>query len=93
MVDYLRLDGSPNGLTKHIDIKVYFLWDNVKDRTISLEYILSASMAANIFTKVFGNKKHISNQLMLGISAKHSELGSSRSVKYPAGRFHYDEEK
>lgn len=56
----------------------------MKDGTIALHYIPSASMAANIFTKLFGKKKQISSQRMLGMSVVHSELVSRPSVRHPA---------
>lgn len=43
--------------TKHIDIKYYFLGDNVNTSHIKIEFIYITNLIANIFTKSLEKKK------------------------------------
>jgi hypothetical protein len=37
--------------TKHFDIQLYFIWDNIKNKKLIIEYISTKEMIANLLTK------------------------------------------
>ena len=47
-----------NGRTKHIDVKVQMVMDNVRRGIVKLEYLATSEMTADIFTKSLPRVKH-----------------------------------
>ena len=61
-------NGYLNERTKHIDVKYNLAKEKVRDNTISLKYVPTARMAADIFTKLLTKEKHRANQRILGMT-------------------------
>jgi len=61
--------------TKHIDIRYYFLRDNVEKWLISMNFCATDKQIAHIFTKALSRKQFERNRLELGLERNRLELG------------------
>jgi hypothetical protein len=56
-----------NDRSRHIDIKHYFIQQEVENKRITVEYIDTKQNVADIFTKALGQNPHMSNLPKLGL--------------------------
>lgn len=54
-----------NDRTKHIDVKLNFVKDQVRDGTVVVQFVSSVEMAAHILTKILSVENHRENQLII----------------------------
>lgn len=56
-----------HGRTKHIDIRYHFIRDVVEDQKVTIKYIRSEDMSADILTKSLSKKNHVKCTKELGL--------------------------
>ena len=61
---------QPHGRVKHIDIKHHFIWEQVTNKNVKLEYCPTKVMTADIFTKGLAREQFYALRSKAGIIAK-----------------------
>ena len=64
----LTKNAGSHGRTKHIDVRHFFIRDEVERGTIAFEYIPTAKMAADVLTKALSEEKHRTTTRLLGMA-------------------------
>ena len=64
--------------TKHIDIRHHFIRDHLEKGDISLQYLPTDAMTADILTKPLDKVKHERFRSQLGVVDLETDLGASQ---------------
>jgi hypothetical protein len=64
----LTKNAGSHSRTKHIDVRHYFIRDEVDRGAITFEYVPTAKMAADVLTKALSEEKHKSTTHLLGMT-------------------------
>jgi hypothetical protein len=64
--------------TKHIDIRHHFIWDHLKKKNISLQYLSTDAMTADILTKPLERVKFERFRSQLGVVDLETDLEGSQ---------------
>ena len=65
----ISMDLATRKRTKHVEIHMHYIRELVHDRTIIMQYCMSDEQIADIFTKIFSEKKFTYLRSLLGVSS------------------------
>ena len=74
----LATNSNDHGRSKHIDIKMSFVRDYIKAKTLRLEYLETTNQTADIFTKPLPKEKFLKHKCELNILSKDGDVEFGR---------------
>jgi hypothetical protein len=63
----LARNGLFSARTKHIDVRYYYIWEEIEHGSVDLKYCNTNKIAANLFTKALGSRKLKYFKFMIGL--------------------------
>ena len=74
----MATNSNDHGRSKHIDIKMSFVRDYIKAKTLRLEYLETINQTADIFTKPLPKEKFLKHKCELNILSKDGDVEFGR---------------